>query len=188
MTISYIIIDDEPVARKGIENYCHSFKFLKHEGSFSQTEKVPQSLLKEIDLIFLDVKLHKRNGLDFYRTLQPNPPFGIVISAYSEYAIDGFELNVADYLLKPVAFDRFAIAVNRVRELMELKENHQAWYNSTSKYFFIKTNNQIQKLNYEDIIYFEGLSNYVVIHTENRKYLMTKRNKLGHLLTSADLD
>jgi DNA-binding LytR/AlgR family response regulator len=171
MIISCIIIDDEPVARKGIEGYIKKISFLQLAGSYSHPDKIDTSLLPEIDLIFLDIRLHKSSGLDFYRQLKPDAPFAIVISAYPEHAIDGFELNVVDYLLKPATFERFEEAVNRVKEIMELKENNRAVYDVPSDYFFIKSNNQIQKLNYEDILYIEGLSNYVVIHTVLKKFL-----------------
>jgi DNA-binding LytR/AlgR family response regulator len=119
----------------------------------------------------LDIKLHKRNGLDFYKSLRPNTPFAVVISAFPEFALDGFELNVADYLLKPVSFERFTGSVIRVKELIRLKSDSQLFYDSQADYFFIKSNNQIQKLKYEDILYIEGLSNYVLIYTERQKYL-----------------
>ena len=171
MIITCIIIDDEPVARKGIESYISKISFLQLAGSYSHPDKIDGSLLPEIDLIFLDIRLHKSSGLDFYRQLKPDAPFAIVISAYPEHAIDGFELNVVDYLLKPASFERFQEAVNRVKEMIALSENSRAVYDAPSDYFFIKANNQLQKLNYDDILYIEGLSNYVVIHTGARKFL-----------------
>ena len=169
MTITCIIIDDEPLARQGIENYIKRTRFLKLLGSYSIPDKIEPGVLSSVDLIFLDIKLHKKNGLDFYRSLRPHTPFAVVISAFPEYALDGFELNVADYLLKPVSFERFTESVNRVKELMRLRSDSQLFYEAD--YFFIKSNNQIQKLKYEDILYIEGLSNYVLIYTEQQKYL-----------------
>jgi len=171
MTITCIIIDDEPLARQGIENYIKRTRFLKLLGSYSIPDKIEPTLLSAVDLIFLDMKLHKKNGLDFYRTLLPDTPFAVVISAFPEFALDSFELNVADYLLKPVSFERFTESVNRVKELIRLKSDSQLFYDSQADYFFIKSNNQIQKLKYEDILYIEGLSNYVLIYTEQQKYL-----------------
>jgi len=166
MTISCIIIDDEPVARKGIEGYIKKISFLRLVGSYPHPDKIDPTVFAETDLIFLDIKLHKSSGLDFYGGLKPDAPFAIVISAYPEYALHGFELNVIDYLLKPASFERFSEAVNRVKEIMLLKAG-----NNNADYFFIKSNNELQKLNYEDILYIEGLSNYVAIHTSQRKFL-----------------
>lgn len=171
MTISCIIIDDEPVARKGIENYIRQTGFLNLLGSYGIPDKIEPGILSTVDLIFLDIKLHKTNGLEFYKTLRPDPPFAIVISAYPEFALQGFELNVVDYLLKPVAFERFHEAVNRVKELIRLKASGPLFYDEQADYFFIKSNNQIQKLKYETILYIEGRSNYVLIYTEQQKYL-----------------
>ena len=171
MTVSCIIIDDEPLARQGIENYVKKTSFLKLLGSYSMPEKIESAILSDVDLIFLDIKLHKKNGLDFYRSLQPHVPFAVVISAFPEFALDGFELNLVDYLLKPASFERFTEAANRVKELIRLRSDSQLFYDSQADYFFIKSNNQIQKLKYEDILYIEGLSNYVLIYTEQQKYL-----------------
>ena len=132
---------------------------------------LPLLLTWKLMSFFLDIRLHKSSGLDYYQQLKPDAPFAIVISAYPEHAIDGFELNVVDYLLKPASFERFEEAVNRVKEMMGLRENSRVVYDAPSDYFFIKSNNQIQKLNYESILYVEGLSNYVVIHTGTRKFL-----------------
>ncbi len=171
MTISCIIIDDEPVARQGVEDYVRKIDFLTLLGSYSNPEKIEKSILSQVELLFLDIKLHKINGLEFYEKLKPNAPFAIVISAYSEYALTGFELNVVDYLLKPVAFERFQEASLRVKELKNLKENNEAYYDDDNGYFFIKTDNRIQKIVYDDILYVEGLSNYVAIYTVQKKYL-----------------
>ena len=132
MIINCIIIDDEPVARKGIEGYIKKFSFLQLVGSYSHPDKIAASLLPEIDLIFLDIRLHKSSGLDYYQQLKPDAPFAIVISAYPEHAIDGFELNVVDYLLKPASFERFEEAVNRVKEMMGLRENSRVVYDAPS--------------------------------------------------------
>lgn len=171
MTISCIIIDDEPIARKGIENHIERVDFLRLVGSYSNTRKIEKPVLSAIDLIFLDIKLHAANGLQFYQSLKPNNPFAIVISAYSEYAMDGFELNVADYLLKPVSFERFLDAAERVRDLVSLKQGNQAAFETAQAYFFIKCDNKIQKLTYDEVLYIESSSNYVVIYTTSKKYL-----------------
>jgi DNA-binding LytR/AlgR family response regulator len=171
MTISCIIIEDEPIARKGIEGYIKKIDFLNLLGSYSNTQKIEKSVLGSVDLIFLDIRLHKVNGLQFYKSLQPFNPFAIVISAYSEYALDSFELNITDYLLKPVPFLRFCTAVTRVKDLISLRENSQVIYEAGPSYFFIKCDNKIQKVTYDEVLYVEGLNNYVVIYTETKKYL-----------------
>ena len=171
MNINCIIVDDEPIARKGIENYIKKINYLSLLGSYSNPEKLDSILLPAVDLIFLDIQLHKINGLDFYKHLKPNQPFAIVISAFAEYALDGFELNVVDYLLKPVAFERFQQAVLKVKELLIMKHSRQAYYDEGSAYFFIKSGTTLQKLMYDEVIYMEGSSNYVIIYTNSKKYL-----------------
>jgi two-component system LytT family response regulator len=171
MNINCIIIDDEPIARKGIENYIKKINYLSLLGSYSNPEKLDSTALSNVDLIYLDIQLHKINGLDFYKQLKPNEPFAIVISAFANYALDGFELNVVDYLLKPVSFERFQQAVLKVKELLILKQNSQAYYDESSSWFFIKSDNKLQKLMYDEVIYMEGSSNYVILYTTSKKYL-----------------
>ncbi|MBD0288830.1 MAG: response regulator transcription factor [Flavisolibacter sp.] len=171
MIISCIIIDDEPIARKGVESYIQKVDFLNLVGSYSSPQRIETTVLLGVDLIFLDIRLHKTNGLEFYKNLKPNAPFVVVISAYSEYALEGFELNVADYLLKPVSFERFLSAASRVKDLIELKQNSQVIYDAGPGYFFIKCENKIQKVTYDEVLYMESRSNYVLIYTDTKKYL-----------------
>lgn len=167
-----VIIDDEPVARKGIEKYVEQTVFLSLIGSFSSPTKLHIEAKKEnVDLLLLDIKLHKLNGLDFYKSLGESAPFVIIISAYSEYALDGFELNVTDYLVKPVPYDRFLKAVLKVKELFELKKTSNVEYDAKENYFFIKSDLKFQRINLEDILFIEGMSNYVIIHTESKKFI-----------------
>lgn len=168
--IRTVIIDDEPVARQGIERYVSEVNFLELAGSYSAPAKAPAGLIEnKTDLLLLDIKMQHVNGLDYYRSLGDNAPLVIIISAFPEYALDGFELAVTDYLVKPVPFDRFRIAVQRAREIIDLKRSPRAEYDTTGESFFIKTKGKIQRINTSEILYIEGLSNYVIIHTATAK-------------------
>jgi DNA-binding LytR/AlgR family response regulator len=113
----------------------------------------------------------KISGVDFFKTLAKAPPV-IFSTAYPQYALEGFELNALDYLVKPVSFDRFFKAALKAKEYYEIREkNVTEAANNSAGYFFIKADNKLIKLVYEDILFAEALQNYVVIHTKDRKYI-----------------
>lgn len=166
--LSCLIIDDEPIARKGLKEYIEDADFLVLAGEFDNPLKAMDLLIKEkIDLIFLDIQMPKMTGLDFMKTL-PNPPLVIFTTAYPQYAVEGFELNAVDYLLKPFSFDRFWKAVLKARAI---KENTQPAANTEDEYFYIKSDNKLVKINYADVLFAEALQNYVAIHTEQKKFI-----------------
>ena len=122
MNISYIIIDDEPLAHDIIEEYCKDLEFMYLKENCYDALQAMNFLNKEkVDLIFLDLNMPKLKGFDFLRTLE-NPPKVIVTSAYKEYALEGFDLNVCDYLLKPYSFKRFLKAVNKAKSSDQTRE------------------------------------------------------------------
>jgi two-component system, LytTR family, response regulator len=173
--INCVIIDDEPLAREGIANYVREVDFL----NLIETCENPLELIKLLerhraDLIFLDIQMPKMNGLDFLKIVQ-NPPLVIITTAFPSYALEGFQLNVLDYLLKPITFDRFFKSVSKARDYYELltkasnpgaqKEDHAA------DYFFIKCGSKYEKILFEDILYAEGMQNYITIYTRKGKYV-----------------
>ncbi|HEV7334303.1 MAG TPA: LytTR family DNA-binding domain-containing protein [Flavisolibacter sp.] len=173
LPIRSIIIDDEPLARKGLREYIQDIDFLQLEGEFDSPLKAA-SLIGEgkAQLIFLDIQMPKITGLDFFKTLQPAPPV-IFTTAYPQYALDGFELNALDYLVKPISFERFLKAALRAKEFYDIRQANLPETASHTKqdYFFIKADNKLVKIFFEDFLYAEALQNYVAIHTKTKKYI-----------------
>lgn len=174
MIINCIIIDDEPLSRKGLTEYITDIEFLKLLGEYGNPLSAADILGKgDVQLIFLDIQMPKISGLDFYKSLS-NPPAVIFTTAFPQYALDGFELNALDYLLKPISFDRFLKAAMKAKEFYEVRqinmeENIPAL--SSSTYFFIKADNKLVKILVEDILFVEALQNYVSIQTTTKKYI-----------------
>lgn len=167
-----IIIDDEPLARKGLREYIGDVEFLHLAGEYDNPLRATEVLMTgKIDLIFLDIQMPKITGLEFLKTLA-NPPLVIFTTAYPQYAVDGFELNAADYLLKPFSFERFWKAVIKARSLHESgKMASSQPIIVDDEHFFIKTDNKLVKVNYSDILFIEALQNYIAVHTTNKKYI-----------------
>jgi DNA-binding LytR/AlgR family response regulator len=172
MKIKCIIVDDEPLARKGLKEYIADVDFLELAGEFEDPLKAMETLKKgEVQLLFLDIQMPKITGLDFFKSLQQPPPV-IFTTAFPQYALDGFEVNALDYLVKPISFERFLKAVLKAKEYYEVREENAA--NAAGKandYFFIKADNKLIKLFFEDVLFAEALQNYVVIHTMDKKYI-----------------
>ena len=125
----------------------------------------------EVDLIFLDINMPKMSGLDFLRSA-PNLPMVILTTAYGQYALDGFELAVVDYLVKPFSLERFLKAAMKAFELKQLKEGKSTNPKPDADHFFVKCEGKIEKVVYEELIYLEAMANYVVLHTVNNKMVV----------------
>lgn len=143
MKIKCIITDDEPIARKGLRSYVDKFPFLTLIGECEDAIQL-NTMLKTVqaDLIFLDIEMPYLSGLDLLSGIK-NPPKVIVVSAYEQYALKGYELDVVDYLLKPVTPERFAKAINKVYNLVE-KETESK--DDKSNYIFVKSDKQLKKI------------------------------------------
>jgi len=175
LKINCIIIDDEPLARKGLKEYISDIDFLNLLGEFENPLKATDILMQQdIQLLLLDIQMPKITGLDFLKSLQ-QPPLTILTTAYPQYALQGYELNVIDYLLKPFSFDRFLKAAMKAKSYLEALHKtpepvqKQA---EASNYFFIKTDNKLVKLLHDDVLFAEALQNYVAIHTKEKKYVV----------------
>lgn len=172
MIINCIIIDDEPLARKGLKEYVQDTEFLTLVDEFEHPLKAMSVLMEQaIHLMFLDIQMPKINGVDFMKSLQ-HPPLVVFTSAYPQYALDGFDLNAVDYLLKPFSFDRFLKAVMKVKSIMDGKLKAEDVASLTgADHFFIKADNKLLKIRYDEIMFVEALQNYVAIHTVAKKYI-----------------
>ena len=172
MVINCIIIDDEPLARVGLKEYIADIDFLNLLGEFDNALDATEILSTgQVHLLFLDIQMPKITGIDFFKTLA-NPPAVIFTTAYPQYALEGFEVNALDYLVKPVSFDRFYKASLKAKEFLGQKQNDKAGMQETaSTYFFIKADNRLVKIMYADVLFVEALQNYVTIHTPAKKYI-----------------
>ena len=168
--ISCIIIEDEPLAVKILVNYISQVPFLDLKGSFKDALLASDFLrVNDIDLIFLDIHLPKLKGLAFLKTLVQHPSV-IVTTAYHQYAVEGFDLNVTDYLLKPFEFERFLVAVNKVKTaqvpLVEVDPDR-----AKRDYLFVSVQKKKVKILFAEIIYIESQREYVRIVTEKKEYV-----------------
>ena len=171
--IRCIIIDDEPLARRGLKEYIADTPFLQLLEEYDSPLKAAD-LLNEgaVQLIFLDIQMPKITGIDFLKTIHQAPPV-IFTTAYPQFALDGFELNALDYLVKPISFERFLKAAHRAKEHYEVRKINGRDPSPAIResFFFIKADNKLVKLFYDDIQFVEALQNYVAIHTKSKKYI-----------------
>ena len=170
MGISCIIIDDEPLARKGLKEYIADAGFLDLAGEFDSPLAAADLISKgSVQLLFLDIQMPRITGLDFFKTLQHPPPV-IFTTAYPQYALEGFEVNALDYLVKPFSFDRFLKAAMKAKEYYEVRDTNQK-EGAASDFFFVKADNKLVKILFDEVLFVEALQNYVTIHTAAKKYM-----------------
>ncbi len=171
---SCIIIEDEPLALQRTMGFVNKIPFLNLCGTFENSLSGLAFLKSnKIDLLFLDINMDELSGIELLESSKIDSQV-IITTAYQEYALKGYELNVTDYLLKPFSFDRFLKAVNKAEE--NLKQNAQnAPSNSSPDFIFVKTENRLEKITISDIIYIEGMRDYRRIHTPGKR-IMTLQN------------
>jgi two-component system LytT family response regulator len=183
MKLNCLIVDDEPIARKGLSEDVGEFDFLNVCGLAEDAFQALQFLneTETIDLIFLDINMPGLSGLDFLKLVRVKP-LVIITTAYQQFAINGYELGVIDYLLKPIPFKRLEMAVNKARELFELKKQ-QIPGNPGNDFLYVKCNGEYEKIFFCNILYVEAANNYVFIHTNEKKFMtyMTMKGMEGQL-------
>lgn len=173
------IIDDEPLAVEVIKDFIEKVPFVQLKSTYTNALEALQHVNdKETDLLFLDIKMPDISGIDFIKSLQQRPAAVIFTTAYQEYALESYNLNVLDYLVKPVPFNRFLSAVNRANEYVQaLKGTRNGEIPATKKFIFIKTEYKIVKVELDDILYIEGLKDYSKIYLrDNPKPIFTLQN------------
>jgi DNA-binding LytR/AlgR family response regulator len=172
MKLKCIIIDDEPIARKLIEEFIGDIDFLELVGQAENPAKA-LSLLNDnvVDLIFLDINMPVINGINFLKNSK-NTASIIMTTAYAEHAVEAFSLDVLDYLVKPIPFERFLKACNKAKEIYETKKQIIQLERNPGDYFFIKCDNQIEKILYTDLLYAESMLNYVLLYTATKKMIV----------------
>ncbi len=172
--IKTIIVDDEPLAINVIEKYISKLPEINLVGSFENAIDANKFLNKnDVDLIFLDIKMPEITGIEFLQSLK-HPPLVVFTTAFSNYALESYNLDAVDYLLKPIPFDRFLKAVNKVIDRLGDTEGEDHFRDD---YFFVKADKKLIKVNYEDIIYVEGLKDYVIIRMEKSRVITLQTMK-----------
>ena len=165
MKLKCIVVDDEPLAREGIAEYVREVEFLELCGTCAGALEANNILASQkIDLIFLDIEMPKLNGIAFVQSLS-NTPLIVFTTAYPNYALKGFELDVLDYLVKPISFDRFLRTSNKALERIKIKLSQTSETKEDKEYFFIKSDGKYLRMKYSDIVVIEGMKDYVKIHT-----------------------
>lgn len=195
MTLNCLIIDDEKLARALIQEYIEKIPALNLCGSFANPIAAQATLnTQDIHLIFLDVDMPQLSGIDFLKALR-NPPHIILTTAHSDYALQAFELSVVDYLLKPIVFERFFQAVNKVLSIVpktettpaKQKNNPFTKAETPNDFLFIKSDKVIHKIFIKDILYIESLREYTRIHTKEQRVVAREAlSKLIELLPTND--
>jgi DNA-binding LytR/AlgR family response regulator len=172
MILNCVIIDDEPIARKLLQEYIEETDFLTLVGSAENPLKATGLINRpEVDLIFLDINMPKMSGIQFLKS-SIHLPMVIMTTAYGQYALDGFELDVVDYLVKPFSLERFLKASQKALELKGLKEKRPPTGNENPGYFFVKCEGKIEKIMYDELVYIEAMANYVTLYTLNDKLVV----------------
>ncbi|MPS73604.1 MAG: response regulator transcription factor [Chryseobacterium sp.] len=170
-----IIVDDEPLAREAIKMLVDTHSDLELVGTFNNSESASVFLENNgVDLVFLDIQMPGCNGIDFAKTIS-SETFVIFTTAFSEFALDSYEVDAIDYLIKPVKADRFQKAVEKVKSYSKLFKLNDSDNNNIETFaedhFYIKAERKIVKVNFENIFFIVGLKDYVIIHTENQKII-----------------
>jgi DNA-binding LytR/AlgR family response regulator len=201
MKLKCLIVDDEPVARKVLQEFIEDIECLELAGQAENPLKAMKLLReREIDILFLDINMPKINGIDFLKST-PTDACVIITTAYAEYAVESYGLDVLDYLVKPIAFDRFLKACNKAKEWRELRSargmgqgegqgrgsgqgqaggqrrdsgqrQEPGSGGKQGDHFFVKSNNQIEKVYYDDLVYAEAMLNYVMLYTTAKKMMV----------------
>ena len=167
MKITCIITDDEPFARKGLQGYIEKIDFLELSAVFEDALQLNDFIRRQpVDLLFLDIEMPYMSGIEFLKNLT-NPPKIIFTTAYEKYAVQGFDLDILDYLLKPISFQRFLKAANKSYEYFQL----QRAAIPADNYLFVKADNKLEKILFSEILFVEALENYIAIQMKDRRIM-----------------
>lgn len=172
--IKAIAIDDEPLALKVVESFCKEGPEIDLQRTFTKPHDAIEFLKEnEVDLLFLDINMPSISGIDIAKMVKDK--MIVFTTAYSEFAVEGFDLNAVDYLLKPFTKDRFKQAVQKVKQLKSVLRNEEQMC------FYIKADYALHKIEYKDVLYIEGLDDYIKIHLPNRKPIVARSTMKGIL-------
>ncbi len=165
MTLNCVIIDDEPLAAELLASYAKKIPFIELQGCFnSATEAIKTIREKKIDLIFLDIQMPEISGLEFARIIGEDTRI-VFTTAFSQYAIDGYKVNALDYLLKPISFEKFLEVAKKALDYFETKNKSLTM--KQDRFIFVKSEYKLQKVCFDDILYIEGVKDYVKFYIDN---------------------
>jgi len=175
MKIKCIIIDDEPLAAEVIENYLKEFSNVEHVGSFTNPLEALELIESgEIEAVFIDINMPKMNGLEFIRSIEAKPSF-VITTAYREYAVESYDLDVLDYLVKPIPFNRFLKSINKLSLKFNADRSMENAHDSAEKSFiFLKVDKKLVRIKYDDIHFIESLKDYIKVFTSEGDFLAHK--------------
>jgi len=177
MNITCLVVDDEPLARNLLSDYVKKIPSLTLVGTCEGPLQAIEFLKSSsVDLLFLDIQMPELTGIGLLKSI-PKKPMVIFTTAYSEYALEGYELDVIDYLLKPITFERFIKAINKVQARVTTTRQTSAPQGLTDDFIFVKDGTKLVKIMINDILYVEGLKDYVTIHTKAQKVVSLQRLK-----------
>ncbi|MDX9725080.1 MAG: LytTR family DNA-binding domain-containing protein [Bacteroidales bacterium] len=163
--IRTIAVDDEPLALQLVTGYIRKTPGLELAGSFDNPQEALEFVINEkVDLIFIDIQMPDLTGIEFTRALTGGPRV-VFTTAYEKYALEGFKLDVVDYLLKPFSYEEFLKAVGKAARLIRAEQGEQEKVESNSEFLFLKSDYKIRRINFNDILYIEGLKDYVKVYT-----------------------
>ncbi|MDQ0639175.1 two-component system LytT family response regulator [Pedobacter sp. W3I1] len=179
--IKCLAIDDEPLALQLLADNISRIPFLELVASCDDAF-VANKIMQEqaIDLIFIDIQMPGITGLQFIQSLVKKPMV-IIVTAYKQYALDGFALDVVDYLMKPVSLDRFMKACNKAKDLYELKQSAKQFNLPKQDYMFVNVGYSLMKINFNEILYVEGLKDYIQIHTATSPKAAVVRSSMKNI-------
>ncbi|WP_395064320.1 LytR/AlgR family response regulator transcription factor [Flavobacterium sp.] len=167
--IRAIAIDDEPLGLKIITHFCEQIDFITLEKTFTkQSDAIKYLKNYPVDLLFLDIQMPNKNGIDFYKMLE-NDPMVIFTTAYSEYAVEGFNVNATDYLLKPFSQERFLTAVQKARNEFQFRQNA-----AVQTHLMVRADYKLHRVEYNEILFIEGLDDYIQIHLQDKTKIVAR--------------
>ncbi|MDN3643528.1 LytTR family DNA-binding domain-containing protein [Lutimonas halocynthiae] len=174
MKIKCIIIDDEPLAAEVIETHLKEFPNMELLRKFTNPLEALSIIESgEIDVVFIDINMPKMNGLDFIKSIDKSPYF-VITTAYREYAVESFDLDVLDYLVKPVPFTRFLKSINKISHKFITDKSDDASPTTEKSFIFLKVDKKLIKIKFEDIFFIESLKDYIKVFTKSGDYLAHK--------------
>lgn len=170
--IKAIALDDEPPALKILDNFCSRIDYIDLQKTFTRTEEAFEFLKNnQVDLLFLDINMPSITGIDFYKRL-PEKIMVVFTTAFAEFAVEGFNLKAVDYLLKPFTYDRFLQSAEKAKEMYDFQKRLQT--EATAEYIFLRIDYGMVKIFLNDILFIEGLDDYLKIHFNNQKPLIAR--------------
>lgn len=175
MMLKFVVIDDEPLALEVLDGYLKKLDGVHSVSLFSHTAEALHHLEnQQADVLLLDIMMPEMTGIEFLKALS-DPPLTIFTTAYRNYAFEGYELGVIDFLLKPISFTRFSQSVSKAREFLELKAQHskiEDLSDESANFIFVKSGVQRIKLQFDDVMYIQGLKDYAIVFTHSGKILL----------------